>query len=503
MRDPAPWQKKYSRMLLLACLFGLFSQYLFIEKAAGISVVLFIFGFYCLFFYAVGGRLGGFERWKGQVHAGWLLMIPIGLLAMTYTLYANDLFRVLNGLALPFLIAVQTMLITGTKLNNWPGRGMVRDVFHQSVVQPLSHFPIPFGMIRSWVPDASNERTDSIWGRLRKVSIGLLLALPVLLIVISLLASADRIFQSWLAEIPLWLKGVSFGEGILRAGVAILISLYTFGYLWGLLFPRTITTEGPDSITENSLRIEKRKFSLDPIIVATLLVSVNFVYALFTAIQFSYLFGAANGLLPAGVAYAEYARRGFAELVLVALINLGLLLIGLHFVRRSGQVSDIIRRVLLSVLVICTVTMLASAYSRLSLYEEAYGFTQTRLLVHGFMLFLGVLLAVSFFRIWRESFSLSQTYLCCSIIAYVIINYINIDYQIASNNIERYERTGVIDMDYLGKLSTDAAPALLRLQVKQPDLLELKVVVDRLRLESQHDSKWPSWNVSKMRVKRD
>ena len=52
-------------------------QYLFVGHTAGISVLLSVAGFYSLYFYAIKGRLGGFEPWEGQNNAGWLLLIPV------------------------------------------------------------------------------------------------------------------------------------------------------------------------------------------------------------------------------------------------------------------------------------------------------------------------------------------------------------------------------------------------------------------------------------------
>jgi hypothetical protein len=152
---------------------------------------------------------------------------------------------------------------------------------------------------------------------------------------------------------------------------------------------------------------EQGRTAFDPLVAATVLVCVNAVYVLFAAIQFTYLFGAADGLLPAGTAYAEYARRGFAELVVVALINIGILLIGLHFIEQGSRLLERLRQAMLTLLMGCTLVMLISAYSRLSLYEEAYGYTLLRLLVHGFMVFLGVLMIVAVVRIWYRWFSLA------------------------------------------------------------------------------------------------
>jgi hypothetical protein len=56
-------------------------------------------------------------------------------------------------------------------------------------------------------------------------------------------------------------------------------------------------------------------------------------------------------------------------------------------------------------------------------------------------------------------------------------------------------------MNYLGRLSTDAAPALLKLQQEHPELLSVKPVLDKMRKQSKIDASWPSWNLSKMRIR--
>lgn len=127
-----------------------------------------------------------------------------------------------------------------------------------------------------------------------------MLAAPILFIVIGLLASADRIFLSWIAEVPGWFTGLSIGEGIGRIILAVAITLYTFCYMWGLLFPKVIEALHPFDSTKDetaaAVDVVRSKPLLDPITAGTLLVCVNVVYVLFAIIQFSYLFGAADGL---------------------------------------------------------------------------------------------------------------------------------------------------------------------------------------------------------------
>ncbi|MNZ38290.1 hypothetical protein D3C78_557650 [compost metagenome] len=500
MRDPAPWQKRYERMLLLALLFGLLSQYLFVGVQAGLSVPCFILLFYGLFFYSIKGRIGGFEKWHGQISAGWLLFIPIGLLALTYTLYANSFFRAMNVLVIFALIVAQTALLTRSSTRPWNRGSFYAELLFLGLLKPVAFISVPFTLFNDRLKSGRQE--NAARGRLGKVTLGLLLAAPVLIVVVSLLAAADEIFLSWVNGIPQLFGRFSIGDGLYRLFIATILALYAFCYIWGLLFHKASDAPGGmQHSAESKPSPDSHKLEFDPITAGTLLISINLVYVLFVVIQFTYLFGAAGGLLPEGAAYAEYARRGFAELVLVAMINIGLLMCGLHMIRRTSARAEWMRKLSLSVLIGCTIVMLISAYSRLSLYENAYGFTHTRLLVHGFMIYLGVLLIVALLRIWKERFSMGKVYMVVSILAYVLINYMNLDARIASNNIARYESTGSIDMAYLGTLSTDAAPALLKLQAKHPELEGMDEAIRNMERKARTDGKWQSWNLSKHRAR--
>ena len=85
----------------------------------------------------------------------------------------------------------------------------------------------------------------------------------------------------------------------------------------------------------------------------------------------------------------EYARNGFTELVLVSGLNFLILVIVLQYTQVRGKGGVIVQQVLLLILVCCSAVMLGSAFVRLNLYEQAYGYTYIRFLVHAFMIFLG------------------------------------------------------------------------------------------------------------------
>ncbi|SFS67855.1 DUF4153 domain-containing protein [Paenibacillus sp. BC26] len=510
MRDPAPWQRRYEKMALCSLAFGVFSQYLFVGNSLGISVALFTCVFYGLFFYAIKGRIGGFDQWRGQSKSGWLLSLPVALLSLCYMLFNNELFRLLNIVVLPALVAAQTVLLSRSSTKPWFRTAFYQDVLYLSLIKPFSYFTVPFGLLANRVSPLQNSGGNPGSGKVRRILLGLLLASPLLIVVILLLASADRIFMDLLNRLPEVFGDYSIRTLFTRTVLAVFIAVFSFSYLWTLLFRRTddqwrdgsdVGSAGALTAAGSTAVKQQAPLSLDALTAGTLLISFNIVYIVFAAIQFSYLFGAANGLLPDGVAYAEYARQGFAQLVVVALINLVLLLSGLHFIRREGTVAEWVRKLSLSMLVGCTVVMLVSAYSRLSLYESAYGYTQTRILVQGFMLFLGLILIVSFMRIWSEHFSLAKAYIGLAVTAYIIINFVNVDAIIAKQNMIRYQDTGKIDMQYLGSLSTDAFPTLIKLQKEEPALAEAIENVKKSMLdEANQRGGWPAWNMSVARV---
>ena len=232
---------------------------------------------------------------------------------------------------------------------------------------------------------------------------------------------------------------------------------------------------------------------------------VNVVYILFCVIQFTYLFGGEEVIrsIP-DYTYAEYARRGFSELIVVTIINLSILLMGLHFTKNDVKLDRLIR-VLRCLLVLCTVIMLYSAHLRLKLYEEAYGYTYARIFAHTFIGFLFVLFLLTLYKLWRRELPLVKAFAIAALLAYTTLNYVNVDAIIARKNIDRYLGTGKIDLDYLQELSYDATPELTRLSVVDNGDMAGKKMEVFLRdkgAELRSESPWQSYNFSKAKAKR-
>ena len=105
-----------------------------------------------------------------------------------------------------------------------------------------------------------------------------------------------------------------------------------------------------------------------------MLLALDAIFGLFVVLQAAYLFGGLDTLALSGMTYSEYARRGFFELVAVAVLS-GVVVLALDaiVVERSREF-----RLAAAGLVALTGVVLLSAIVRLGLYQQAYGWTELR-----------------------------------------------------------------------------------------------------------------------------
>lgn len=192
------------------------------------------------------------------------------------------------------------------------------------------------------------------------------------------------------------------------------------------------------------------------------LTALNALFAMFVAVQLTVLFGGSKHVLStAGLTYAEYARKGFWQLLVVTALTLAILAAAARWTPRERRGDRILVRVLLGGLAALCLVIVASALYRMHTYEEAYGFTRLRVLVSVCELWLGVVLAMVLAAGVRlRGGWLPRAVVGSAVAALIGLAALNPDRFIAERNVDRYEQTGRIDTAYLAGLSADAVPAL-------------------------------------------
>jgi Domain of unknown function (DUF4173) len=209
---------------------------------------------------------------------------------------------------------------------------------------------------------------------------------------------------------------------------------------------------------------------------------LDLLFLAFVVVQLTVLFGGHDHVLEtAGLTYAEYARHGFWQLILAAALTLAVVGAAARLAVVRSPAERILLRTLLGSLCVLTLVVVASAVHRLHLYEDAFGLTRQRLAAETFSWGLGALFALvllaGLVRAARRE--LPRLALAGAGVGLVAFSLSNPDGRVAQRNVERWQRTGNLDVAYLQGLSADAVPALAGL----PDPLRARVLApfeDRL-----------------------
>ena len=346
-----------------------------------------------------------------------------------------------------------------------------------------------------WSVGAASQETESSstgnrsWSRFRVIARGTVMALPPLIVVTVLLANADPVFERVMQKALFGLEPL-----LQHAAFVAVIAWLLSGYLRAFLVD--------DDVIE---RVRIPRPALAPSEIAVAVTLLNVVFFVFLAVQVRYLFGGASIVeITEGLSYAEYARRGFFELVAAAAFVVPVLLVA-DWAAADHQMRD--RRLLRAtstLLVLLLAGVLASAAYRMRLYQDAYGLTEQRLYVSVFMVWLtGVLgwLAATVLRGRRRGFVFAATLGGLACIA--ALHVLNPDALIARVNISRAVSGAEIDASYLRTLSADAVPTLIAKLPALPESARCQVATMlKERWSGERESGWRTWNYGDARARR-
>ena len=191
------------------------------------------------------------------------------------------------------------------------------------------------------------------------------------------------------------------------------------------------------------------------------------LYVIFFFSQASYFLSAFASRLPADTAsYAAYARQGFFQLCIVAVIDLAVI-IGMNLfskVGENGKKSGALKAMTVT-LCVFTVLLIITAVSKMGMYISVYGLTRLRFYTSWFMLLLGVLFIGIIISVACEKFNLSKFAVTAFTVMFAALSFSDADRLIAEYNIGRYLDGSLssVDITMFSELSADAVPAAEKL----------------------------------------
>lgn len=285
--------------------------------------------------------------------------------------YMNDELLGFTSLAIPALlltIGVFTTQQIAYKREGKAALGVLRAVFVKPFSAIGAYFRAYAGVFHA------KERTGTRHGWL-----GFAIGLPLTAVVLALLASADagtaKLLGGLFERFNIW-------QWFWRVVVVFAASMLFYSLFYNLTWGKRDADLPP--LTQNWT------FAGPGVVIGMLLLA----YALFSYVQFGYLFG---GVLPVELTYSEYAREGFGQFLAVTVINFAVL--GISLVKSEPKR---VIRVVQTLLITASLVVLASACWRMLLYVGAYGLTIRRVLPLWLMAYFVFLAIVGGVRIFRE-----------------------------------------------------------------------------------------------------
>ncbi|HSA56976.1 MAG TPA: DUF4173 domain-containing protein [Gemmatimonadaceae bacterium] len=316
-------------------------------------------------------------------------------------------------------------------------------------------------------------RRGASWTAVRAV----LLTVPLVLVFTVLLSRADPVFAS-VFRLP-ELDAELLLSHVLIAGA---FAWWSAGWIRGALL----------GVAQRPALPERLPVRLGLGEVTTSLGAVIALFTIFVALQLRWLFGGAEVVLATtGLTVAEYARRGFFELVAVAALVLPLILVTRSLIEDEKVIRR--HRQLSLAMIVLLAPIMASALLRMQLYVGHFGLTTDRLYATALMLWLGlvfVAMARTVLRGWARPFAAMA--MLSGFATVFTLNALNPERLVARVNLGRSLGDHGVDYVYLARLSGDAAPAVVTaLEAAAPSPIACKAAESlRTRWTRRQDTSW-------------
>jgi uncharacterized protein DUF4153 len=300
------------------------------------------------------------------------------------------------------------------------------------------------------------------WHGAAAVARGLAIAAPLLVIFGALFMSADAVFENLVLGVVRIDVDVVMSHLLLFTVSAWLATGYLRGFFTGTE-PPPLGALGRDPARP---ALAPKRPTLGITEVGTALAALDLLFLVFVVVQVRYLFGGqALVQVTPDLTYAEYARRGFFELVFAVVLVVPLLLAADWLLDRRVRRDDLVFRGLAGLQIALVLAITVSAVQRLRLYHASYGLTEARFYATVLLMWIGAMLlwlAATVLRGHRDRFAFGA--LASGLATVALLFVVGPDAVIARTNVARLasvDGPARFDVAYATSLSADAVPILI------------------------------------------
>lgn len=363
-------------------------------------------------------------------------------MSLAFSITSNLAVRFFSVIAIFFLtLAFLTLLLHGRFADG--DLGILRTIFALLFKQSVPKFPKTVYSIFASAPDKKNN-----FGR---ILLGILGSIPVLLIVLPLLISSDEAFSGFFSKFS-----ENVFEIILKCIFGFTIALFTINYCFALK-KQELRTFDPITIR-----------GIDNVITTSFLSVLAVCYLAYMFSQLAYFFSAFSGFLPENYEFtmAEYARRGFFELCVIAGINFAIVFLTILLSRKENNKMSLTLRLICTFISIFTLLITATALAKMVMYIGEFGMTELRISTSAFMIFLFIVFIALILRLYFAKVKVIKTAFIVAGLILSLLGIFNINGIIAEYNYTGYKEGFInrtIDVEEIANLGDEGVPYLVML----------------------------------------
>lgn len=372
-----------------------------------------------------------------------IFLVPVLAVCIAQLLYANPIVR-----GYGFIL----VLISEVLFAYWlfAPKTSVREVPNFWPQNLIFETLLPFGRSKDFWRGLSFSKDSS------QVLVGLLIAVPFVLVFFGLFMSADALVSKIVRDAfaftdPGWV----FAKLIMD----FILAWFLIHFLW-TAFSRSLHARAPHWSPWSTHDLN--------VAIGAFLSVLNLLFLGFIAFQFVYFFGGQAVIEAHGLTYAIYARQGFFQLFTVSLLVFGVIY-GLSLYTRMRPLA--VRLLSLGLLLQAWV-VIASGVKRLTLYVDAYGLSVLRFwALAGFVVIALGLLGLVIYIVAQAKFeTLTKAVGVAVLFVFSGLLLLNVESLVVSWNADRSQTERVSpDFFYPYELSSDAVPAYVAWLKTQPN----------------------------------
>ena len=283
-----------------------------------------------------------------------------------------------------------------------------------------------------------------------KALVGVLCAMPVAAVAVTLLAKADGAFEAMTAA----LLENSFLL-LVKIGLGLFAGVFVVAFALGL------------RKTEPRPQKDPAPGKLDAVYAAAFTAVLCLCYCFYLFSQLAYFFDAFRGMIPEGyeISFSDYARQGFFELCWIAGINFLVVFAVLLLAKpKKGKLHPVLKGAC-TFICLFTLVVIATAVAKMAMYIKEYGMTELRVGTGAFMCFIVAVFVALTLRLYWQKVRVLRVTLIGAACTVLLLGAGNYDGFIAAYNdkVVYADNPGYSAVEELNDLGPSGVPYIVKL----------------------------------------